>query len=46
MSDAPDTPAKSQGVQRQNATAAAKESIRSAYHRFTVYASQTTKQRT
>ncbi|WP_281624722.1 hypothetical protein [Senegalimassilia anaerobia] len=46
MSDAPDTPAKSQGVQRQNATAAAKESIRSAYHRFTVYASQTTEQRT
>ena len=46
MSDVHDAPAKSQGVHRQNATAAAKGLIRSAYHRFTVYASQTTEQRT
>ncbi|WP_418865231.1 hypothetical protein [Senegalimassilia anaerobia] len=46
MSDTHDVPAKSQGVQRQNAIAATKESIRSAYRCFTVYASQTTEQRT
>ncbi|WP_296131667.1 hypothetical protein [uncultured Senegalimassilia sp.] len=46
MSDEHDAPAKSQDVQRLNATAAAKGSIRSAYRCFTVYASQTTEQRT